>query len=34
MNNAGNLYKRHSNWINDDPFTNMHIYLPKIFDMK
>lgn len=32
MNNASNLYKRHSNWIDDDPFTNMHIYLPKIFD--
>ena len=34
MNNATKLYKKNSNWIEDDPFTNIHIYLPRIFDIK
>lgn len=31
IDNAKWLYKDHHDWINDDPFTNIHIYLRKIF---
>lgn len=32
VDNANSLYDKKSDWINDDPFTNVQIYLPKIFN--
>ena len=32
VDNATKLYKKKNNWIEDDPFTNIQIYLPEIFD--
>ncbi|QNQ83770.1 RloB domain-containing protein [Lactobacillus sp. PV037] len=29
--NAKLLYKTHNNWISDDPFTNIHLFIDEIF---
>lgn len=31
FNNASKLYKNHYNFLNDDPFTNIHRYLKEIY---
>lgn len=34
VDNATKLYKTKDNWITDDPFTNIHLYIDEIFHPK